>query len=213
MIWVGWGQRECRSRLSGRPLDRTNQRMDLAEVITDVADAIVAIDSAGVPFKQFQNGAGPYGEPQLMRAIVQRLSDLPRYRGKVATRRTPDVLIAEQWALEFKLARPFGDNGMQAENWSVNLLHPYAGNVSVIGDCLKLEAWKGPERRAAVVIGYEHTPAQINLEPLFASFETIASAVLGLKLGHRVQQDRTGLVHPVHQQLKVVAWEVLPRAV
>jgi hypothetical protein len=95
----------------------------------------------------------------------------------------------------------------------VNLLHPYPGNVSVIGDCLKLEKWEGLERRAAVVIGYEHTPAQINLEPLLSSFEAIASAVVGLKLGHRVHQDRFGLAHPVHQQLKVVAWEVLPRAI
>ena len=187
--------------------------MDLSEVITDVADALVAIDSSGVPFKQFQAGVGPYGEPQLMRAIVQRLSTNPAYRDRVATRRTPDVLITGHWALEFKLARPFGDNGKQAENWSVNLLHPYAGNVSVVGDCLKLEAWQGPERRAAVVIGYEHTPPQIDLEPRLASFEVIASTVAGLKLGYRVQQDRAGLAHPVHQQLRVVAWEVLPRAV
>jgi hypothetical protein len=28
------------------------------------------------------------------------------------------------------------NNGKEAETWSVNLLHPYPGNVSVIGDCL-----------------------------------------------------------------------------
>ena len=59
-------------------------------------------------------------------------------------------------ALEIKLVRPFGDNGKPAENWSVNLLHPYAGNASAIGDCLRLEAWEGLERRACVAIGYEH---------------------------------------------------------
>lgn len=190
-----------------------NQRMDLSEIVTDVATALVSIDSSGVPFKQFQAGVGPYGEPQLTRAIVERLSVLPAYRGKVTTRRIPDVLIKGLWALEFKLARPFGDNGKQAENWSVNLLHPYPGNVSAISDCLKLEQWEGPERRAVVVIGYEHTPPQIDLEPLFASFEVVASNVLGLKLGRRVQETRPGLAHPVHQQLKVAAWEVLPRAV
>ena len=129
----------------------------------------------------------------------------------MATRRTPDLLITGAWALEFKLARPFGDNGKQAEDWSVNLLHPYAGNVSLLGDGLKLEAWPGQERRAAVVIGYEHTPPQIELEPLFAAFEVIARNVLGLTLGHRVEASRVGLIHPVHQQLKVVAWEVVPR--
>ena len=192
---------------------RPHNHMDLFQVVDDVANALVAIDSSGIPFKQFQNGVGPYGEPQLMRAIVQRLAELPAYRGRAATRRSPDVLIAGHWALEVKLARPFGDNGKQAENWSVNLLHPYPGNVSVIGDCLKLERWEGAERRAAVVIGYEHSPPQVSLEPLFASFEVIASKVIGLQLGQRVQAERIALAHPIHQQLRVIAWEVLPRVV
>jgi len=48
-------------------------------------------------------------------------------------------LIKGLWVIEVKIARPFGDNGKEAEAWSVNLLHPYAGNTSIIGDCLKLE--------------------------------------------------------------------------
>ena len=71
-------------------------------------------------------------------------------------------------AIEVKLARPFGDDGKEAENWSVNLLHPYAGNTSLIGDCLKLERFDGSERSAAVVVGYEHTPPQISLAPLLS---------------------------------------------
>lgn len=187
--------------------------MDLSQVVRDVADALVNIDSSGVPFRTFQLGVGPYGEPQLLRAVVAQLVRLDRYAGKVMTRRTPDVLIVGLWALEVKLARPFGDNGKQAENWSVNLLHPYEGNVSVIGDCLKLERWRGTKRRAAVVIGYEHTPAQMDLTPLLAAFEAVASTVIGLNIGQRVEVIRAGLVHPVHQQLRVAAWELLPRVV
>lgn len=113
--------------------------------------------------------------------------------------------------MEVKIARPFGDNGKEAENWSVNLLHPYPGNTSAIGDCLKLENWVGPERRASLVVGYEDTPPQIDLSLLFASFEAIATSVIGLKLGPRVEIVRTGLCHPVHQQLRVVSWEVFRR--
>ena len=185
--------------------------MELSQVVTDVADAVVGIDTSRIPFKDFQPGVGPYGEPQLLRAVVDRLGRLDRYAGRIATRRTPDVLITGLWALEFKLARPFGDNGKQAENWSVNLLHPYAGNVSVIGDCLKLEGWSGPERRAAVVIGYEHTPPQIDLSPLLAAFEAVATTVIGLNISSRVEVDRAGLIHPIHQQLRVASWEVKPR--
>jgi len=112
--------------------------MELPEIINDVADELVAIDSSRAPFKQFQPGVGPYGEPQLIRELSKRLSERSAYTGRVVTKRTPDLLIQGEWAIEFKIARPFGDNGKPAENWSVNLLHPYSGNVSLIGDCLKL---------------------------------------------------------------------------
>src|ERR1044071_1493718 len=114
--------------------------MNLNDVLEDVADALVDIDKSGVAFKGFQPGVGPYGEPQLVRAIVDRLNKIDRYNGHARTKRSPDMLIEQLWGLEFKVARPFGDNGREAENWSVNLLHPYEGHVSAIGDCMKLRA-------------------------------------------------------------------------
>src|SRR5262245_6835967 len=147
--------------------------MELEQIVDDIASGLVAIDGCGVAFKQFQPGVGPYGEPQLTAAVARHLNALSPYGRAVRSKRTPDLLIPGWWALEFKLARPFGDNGNEAENWSVNLLHPYEGNVSVIGDCLKLDRRSGPERKASVVIGYEHTPPRIQLEPLFLAFEAI----------------------------------------
>jgi hypothetical protein len=151
---------------------------------------------------------GPYGEPQLVRIVAECFKQVPAY-GTVETKRTPDLLISGQWAIEFKLARPFGDNGKQAENWSVNLLHPYEGNVSLIGDCHKLSRLDGPERKAVVAIGYEHTPPRISLSPLFDAFEVVAKQVAQINLGTRIQVTRSGLCHPVHQQVVIAAWEVL----
>jgi hypothetical protein len=185
--------------------------MDLIQVVDDFADALVSVDRAGIPFKQFQPGVGPYGEPQVVRAIAHHLNTLDAYRGRARTKRCPDLLIEGFWAIEVKLARPFGDNGREAENWSVNLLHPYEGNVSVIGDCLKLDRLNGHERRAVVVIGYEHTPPRISLTPLLSAFEAVARSVSGIELAARVEARRDCLVHPVHQQLIVVGWEVLGR--
>jgi hypothetical protein len=183
--------------------------MELAVVIEDVVTGLVALDGCGVAFKQFHPGVGPYGEPQLVGAVAKHLNTLPAYHNLVRTKRTPDLLIPGQWALEFKIARPFGDNGREAENWSVNLLHPYPGNVSVIGDCLKLQGLNGEERKGVVVVGYEHTPPLINLSPLLDSFELIAKHVAGIRLGPRVASSHAGLCHPVHQQVSVTAWEVL----
>ncbi|MGA8367171.1 MAG: hypothetical protein ACLQMT_03250 [Candidatus Acidiferrales bacterium] len=183
--------------------------INLQELVSDFADALVHIDTSREPFRTFQPGVGPYGEPQLLKLIAAQLNRLPKYRGAVRTKRTPDLLIPNEWAIEVKITRPFGDNGKEAENWSVNLLHPYAGNVSTIGDCHKLLQYSGPERRAVLVIGYEHVPAKIDLTPLVESFQTIATDVLHISLSERVETLRGGLVHPVHQSLKVFAWEVL----
>jgi len=183
--------------------------MELEQVVVDVASALVAVDSCGVPFKQFRNGVGPYGEPQLLGAVARHLRTLPFYGESVKTKRTPDLLIPDHWALEFKIARPFGDNGREAEDWSVNMLHPYAGNVSLLGDCLKLQQLNGAERKAAIVVGYEHTPPRISLSPLLRAFEVVAERVMDIELGPRVQVMCAGLCHPVHQQFVVAGWEVM----
>ena len=186
--------------------------MELDEFVSDVANALVSIDASRVPFRAFQAGVGPYGEPQLVKLVAVCLNTLPKYGGMVCTRRSPDLLIPNEWAVEFKITRPFGDNGKEAENWSVNLLHPYAGNVSTIGDCYKLLKLPAPERKAVAVIGYEHIPCKIDLTPLVESFEVIARRVAQIRLSSRVECRREGLVHPVHQCLRLFAWEVLPGA-
>lgn len=182
--------------------------IELERLIADVASALISIDRCGAPFKEFKSGVGPYGEPQLLAAVARFLNTIPEYNASVKTKRTPDLLIPDQWALEFKIARPFGDNGKEAENWSVNLLHPYEGNVSLIGDCLKLQRLEGPERKAVVVVGFEHTPPRISLSPLFYAFELVATKVAGVKIGPRVEMMEAKLCHPVHQQLLIAAWEV-----
>jgi len=183
--------------------------MNLDELLNDVTAAVVQIDASRQPFRTFQAGVGPYGEPQLVKLIAAHLNTLPRYRGTVRTKRCPDLLIPGEWAVEFKITRPFGDNGKEAENWSVNLLHPYRGNTSTIGDCYKLAVYQGPERRAAFVIGYEHMPPKIDLNPLIESFEVIAKHVSRIILSSRIEARHDSLVHPIHRSVRVFAWELM----
>ena len=186
--------------------------MELADLIRDIADAIADLDSSQVTFRSFQPGAGPYGEPQLVREVARRLNAIPTYGSKVQTKRTPDLLIPDAWALEFKIVRPFGDNAKEAENWSVNLLHPYPGNVSALGDCLKLLRSGLSERKAVVVVGYEHEPPVIDLAPLISAFEILADQVLHVRLRRCVDCEIRRLIHPTHQRLRLFAWEVLSSA-
>lgn len=185
----------------------------MKKVISDIADALVTIDSSRIPFqhrgRKYDPGVGPYGEPQLLKKVKDILNSKAIYKDKIETRRTPGLLFKGSWAMEFKLARPFGNNGKEAEYWSVNLLHPYEDNVSALGDCLKLLQLNCPEKKAIVVIGYEHDPPIISLNPLIKGFEMLADQLLKIKLGPREVENRRNLVHPVHQQLTVFAWEIL----
>ena len=156
--------------------------MRLEEVTSKIANVLKDFDSTYPVFKNFNPGIGPFGEPQLVSEISNRLN---KEGLKASTHRTPDLKL-EDYAIEVKIARPFGDNGKVAENWSVNLRHPYEGNVSAIGDIFKLRNYKGAERRAIFVIGYEHSTPKIPLEPLILAFEAIAREVYHFDIGTRI---------------------------
>jgi hypothetical protein len=183
----------------------------MQQLIEDIADAIRAVDRCGTPFKQFKPGAGPYGEPQLTKLIAAHLAerDAGRY-SSIKTQRVPDVLIPGRWALEFKIVRPFGDNGIEAEHWSQNLLHPYPGNVSAISDAFKLLQYPGGEAKGIVVIAYEHDPPQIDVSLLVSAFELLCRELLKLPLSERHTTVVTGCVHPVHQRATVYGWLLSP---
>jgi len=181
----------------------------MQQLVDDIAAAIRAVDRCGLPFKQFQPGVGPYGEPQLTKLIAQHLANKhgDRYPG-IKTHRVPDVLVPRLWAIEFKIVRPFGDNGVEAEHWSQNLLHPYPGNVSAIGDAFKLIHHEGEERRAIIVIAYEHEPPKIDVSVLASAFELLCRQLLRLPLGDRHMSVVKDCVHPVHQRATVYGWQL-----
>ena len=170
-----------------------------------MADTLKCFDAESPVHKTFQPGVGPFGEPQLIKEVALRLKS----QGFPArTRKTPDLEIGKMWAIEFKIVRPFGDDGKDAESWSQNLLHPYEGNTSLLGDALKLMGRKDYQRSCLFAICYEHEPPKVNLEPLLSSFELIAGSVMQIPLGRRVEERRGELVHPTHQTLRCVAWEL-----
>ena len=182
----------------------------LNAVVDAFAEGLRAIDSGGLPHKAFKPGVGPYGEAEAVRLALQHMqAQSPELFSTARTKRLPDVLIPGQWALEAKIIRPFGDNGLPAEHWSENVLHPYPGNTSSLGDCAKLLLSGLPERKGILVFGYEHAQAVVPLDPAIRSFELLASQVMQINLTPRIELRIEGLVHPVHQVLRVFGWEIL----
>ena len=192
--------------------------VELEKIVEDFATALKTVD-ATAPVGgsgRFKPGVGPLTESEVvafclghLRTVEPLTYDHAAPAKYVGSRATCDLVIPGLWAIEFKLARPFGDNGKPAERWSENLLYPYAGNTSSIGDSLKLLESSITERKAVMVIGYEHTPPKISLEPAIHSFELIANRVVGLQLGTRCERKVSGLIHPYHQQATIYGWEVL----
>ena len=193
--------------------------MELAIIVNAVADTLKRWDSeAPVDQQKFRPGIGPFREAQLVRELSRRISNtgICGRTVNVQTHGTPDMSLTvvmddspqERWAMEVKIVRPFGDNGKIAENWSQNLLHPYEGNVSLMGDAIKLMGTNDFDRKGLIAIGYEHSPAEISLDPLLFSFEIVSKSVLNLPLSKRVEFKRDRLIHPVHQVVRCVGWEL-----
>ncbi|MBI4451491.1 hypothetical protein HY642_05940 [Candidatus Woesearchaeota archaeon] len=184
--------------------------MDLSGLVELIADILKQWDGERPQHKGFKSGIGPYGEPQLVHELRNRL----RLRGlPTQVKRHPDLIINGEWAVEFKIVRPYGDNGKPAEDWSVNLLHPYPGSTSAVGDALMLKGMKYP-KKAVFVIGYEHDPAnpqRVNLDTLFDAFELIARDLAHLPVSKRSEQTRDKLVHPVHQVVRCAAWQIFDK--
>jgi hypothetical protein len=180
----------------------------LQQLVDNIARALRCIDRSAIPFKQFHPGVGPYGEPQLTKLFATLLAeDKILYEG-ARTCRVPDMLIPNRWALEFKIVRPFGDNGIEAEHWSQNLLHPYPGNVSAIADAMKLMERDGPEKKGIIVIAYEHEPPKIDLSVLVAGFELISTKLLRLPIGERKVSVVQDCIHPIHRRATVYGWQL-----
>jgi hypothetical protein len=183
--------------------------ISLKQVVDAFAEGLHAIDASGVAHKSFKPGVGPYGEAEAVRLALQHMREhQPNLFSEARAKKLPDLLIPGQWALEFKIVRPFGDNARPAEHWSENILHPYLGNTSSLGDCMKLLQSGLPERKGIIVFGYEHAQAVVPLDPAVRSFELLAQQIMQLKLTPRIERRIEGLIHPVHQVLRVFGWEI-----
>ena len=192
--------------------------IEFSTLVADFANALREADATHPvgAAARFKPGCGPLTESEVTGLILQHLAERkPEVYKGVCAKRYPsgraecDLVIPNAWAIEIKLARPFGDNGKPAERWSENLLYPYSGNTSSLSDCMKLLGSGFRERKAVLVIGYEHTPPRIPLEPAVRGFELLATEVLKLQLAARQQATVYDLVHPYHQQATVYGWEIL----
>src|SRR5262249_50309566 len=124
------------------------------------------------------------------------------------SRQMCDVVLANEWMIEVKMARFLGDNGKPDDTSLKDLLSPFEADRSALTDCTKLAMFQGHERRGIVIYGFDGPtrPLAVAID----AFELLASRAVAL--GPRLAAWYSGLVHPVHQGGGVFGWEVQPNS-
>jgi hypothetical protein len=124
----------------------------------------------------------------------------------VATRNKCDLCVGIaphwNWAMEVKMLRMLGDNGLPNDNMLMHIVSPFPEHRSALTDCKKLNASGLEGRKAVLIFGYECESRPMELA--IAAFEKLA----GLQLSQRCSASADGFVHPVHRRALVYGWEL-----
>lgn len=195
--------------------------MNLGEFVSGFGIGIQRAD-AGEPQavsrtgRVYQPGIGPHSESETITlALANGLHPLLKStRREVpypsAPRNACDVVIEDGsglLAIEVKMLRMMGDNGKPNDNMLMHILSPYPQHRSALSDCSKLSESGFDGKKAIAIFGYEYT--DFPMGPAIEAFEHLASERVTLL--SRFESRFEGLIHPVHRQGAVFAWEVSAR--
>jgi hypothetical protein len=103
------------------------------------------------------------------------------------------------------MIRAYGDNGKPDDNYVKDILSPYPADHSALSDAAKLRFSTLQCRKAVLLYGFEYPDRP--LKPLIHALEALLEA--DGPIGVRSERGFTELIHPIHLQGSVVAWEVL----
>ena len=198
--------------------------MELQQLVDGLASGIVAADARSpVAVGQrsgrvFQPGIGPHTESETITLALAELcaglSDVQFEREvpyPAIARSRCDVVIdgTAGWAVEVKLLRLLGDNGLKNDNMLMHILSPYPVDHSALTDCPKLLRSGFEGRKAIVIIGYDYDA--LPLAPTIRAFELLATSEVGLFAAKPASFE--GLIHPVHRRGAVFGWEITEKRV
>lgn len=198
--------------------------VNLNQIVKDFALGMVIADSKSpqainVRSKSpYKPGIGPHTESQTIQLVIDaiRTNVGAPYAKSIAlevpypkaSRSKCDLCIGHpdnwEWAVEVKMMRLLGDNGMPNDNILMHILSPYTSHRSAVTDCSKILESGLTGRKAVLIYGYDYPDWP--QDPAIEAFEILASKVV--KLSKREEATVTGLIHPVHNTGRVFAWEI-----
>lgn len=194
--------------------------VDLSDLVRDFADALRAADALRPQARSirsgnlFRPGIGPHGEDRAVALILEQMKarnpEVYGGAGQVVypgSRQRCDlgVGLPLRWAIEVKMARARGDNGKRDDTYLKDLLSPYPDDRSAVGDAVKLAQSGFTARKGVLIYGFDFSDRR--LDPAIEAAEILMRSKVAL--GPRVEAPFSGLVHPVHSEGRVFAWEVI----
>lgn len=183
-----------------------------------VADALKPQAVSPRSKRTYAAGIGPHTEAEAVGLVFGALllrADSP-YKDRIAfqvpypsaSRSRCDFCIGVspnwEWNVEVKLLRLLGDNGKPNDNMLLHVLSPYPFHRSALTDCEKLRQSGLHGHKAILIYGFDHP--RWPMDPAIDAFEQLAR--LRVQLSDRLAVPFSGLIHPVHREGRVFAWEV-----
>lgn len=198
--------------------------IELNKIVADFAKGVKQADSRrpiaiNVRSKEaFKPGIGPHSESKTVELVAKELEllDSQTYGCKIGVgipypkiaRQKCDMCVGNspnwEWAIEIKMLRILGDNGKLNDNILMHILSPYPAHRSALTDCKKLIESGFLSRKAILIYGYEAEDWPI--DTAIDAFEKLAES--DVVLSERAYSDFDNLIHPVHKEGKVYAWEI-----
>jgi hypothetical protein len=179
------------------------------------ADALRPVATSQRGTRTYKPGIGPHSENAAVGLALAQLRRMPHYAAMAlgqflpypeAPRQKCDLWIGEplEWAIEIKMARFVGDNGLPDPGAVKDVLSPYPSDRSAVTDCVKLAESSLDCSKAVLIDGFETTERP--LEPAIRAFEMLAGDRVAL--GRRHEAAFRPLVHPAHRDGRLYGWEV-----
>tara|TARA_Y100000991_G_C21905036_1_gene319774 strand:- start:242 stop:823 length:582 start_codon:yes stop_codon:yes gene_type:complete len=191
--------------------------MNIEKFATDFAKALKLADEKRPREKNYKPGIGPHEEDHQVELALEVLNGQGKYIecGKKKypnSREECDLVIDGKLAVEFKLLRPLGNNGKDDDKrWLIKILYPSYGNVSAIGDVLKLKQSGFSEKKVIALLTYfpiNNNEVKEKIDTTLTCFEFILNEVYKVQLGERVSEKFNDLIHPVHNTGVLHCWEI-----
>lgn len=164
---------------------------------------------------EYQPGIGPHPETEVVRLVAEELARaIPDLYGifglgvpyPAATRLKCDWVLGEPplLAVEVKMLRLMGDNGRPNDNMLMHILSPYPQHRSALTDGPKLLDSGFECRQSLLVYGFDYQ--DFPMDPAIIAFERLAA--VRVNVISTASAPFSGLVHPVHREGRVFAWEI-----